>query len=96
MVVNFSDPVTSDNCGVASVVCVPASGSEFSLGTTTVSCTVTDNSGNTASCSFDITVKAVNAAPVANDDSYSTPADTALNVTAPGVLSMTLTSKVIP
>jgi len=44
VVVNFSDPVTSDNCGVAGVTCAPASAVAFPVGTTSVSCTVTDNS----------------------------------------------------
>jgi hypothetical protein len=54
----FDTPVTGDNCGVAGVVCVPASGSTFDLGTTPVVCTVTDNSGNTNSCTFTVTVSA--------------------------------------
>jgi VCBS repeat-containing protein len=86
-VVSFSVPLVTDNCGVAGTTCTPASGSLFPFGTTVVSCTVTDNSGNTASCSFTVTVKAVNAAPVANDDDYATDAGTTLTVTAPGVLS---------
>ena len=55
-VVNYTAPIGSDNCGVASVVCSPASGSAFPVGTTTVTCTVTDDNGNTAQCTFDITV----------------------------------------
>ena len=38
------------------VVCVPPSGTVFPLGTTTVMCTATDDSGNVATCSFAITV----------------------------------------
>jgi len=38
------------------VVCNPPSGSCFPLGVTTVTCTATDASGNTATCSFTITV----------------------------------------
>ena len=57
-----SAPVTwpmataTDNCGVASVVCNPASGSVFSLGMTTVTCTATDTGGNTTDCTFTVTV----------------------------------------
>ena len=40
-----------------SVVCVPASGSFFALGTTLVVCTATDASGNSNSCSFTVTVQ---------------------------------------
>src|SRR3989454_9021545 len=38
-------------------VCSPASGSTFALGPTTVSCTATDSSGNSASGSFTVTVR---------------------------------------
>lgn len=39
------------------VACVPASGSTFPIGTTTVDCTATDNSGNVASGSFSVHVE---------------------------------------
>jgi hypothetical protein len=54
--VTYSTPTISNNCSGASVVCTPASGSVFSLGTTTVTCVATDASGNTATCSFTVTV----------------------------------------
>ncbi len=54
-VVNFS-PVASDNCPGVVVTSSPASGSTFPIGTTTVSSTATDASGNTATCSFTVTV----------------------------------------
>ncbi|MBI5857527.1 MAG: HYR domain-containing protein [Sphingobacteriales bacterium] len=54
-VVNFTVNAT-DNCGAVSVVSVPASGSSFPMGTTTVNATATDACGMTASCSFTITV----------------------------------------
>ncbi|MGZ5081156.1 MAG: HYR domain-containing protein [Usitatibacter sp.] len=38
------------------VHCVPASGSTFAAGTTTVTCTATDASGNSATASFSVTV----------------------------------------
>jgi hypothetical protein len=53
-VVNFT-PTVTDNCS-ATYVCSPASGSAFPVGTTTVSCTATDTAGNTANCSFTVTV----------------------------------------
>ncbi|NOT62820.1 MAG: HYR domain-containing protein [Acidobacteria bacterium] len=58
-VVTYTTPTSTDNCGgTASVVCTPASGSTFSLGTSTVACIATGgiNSNNTASCSFTVTV----------------------------------------
>ena len=38
------------------MACLPASGSAFAKGTTAVTCTATDSSGNTASCAFNVTV----------------------------------------
>ena len=53
--VNFPAPVTPANCG-ATVVCTPPSGSCFPTGTTTVTCTASEPMGQTASCSFTVTV----------------------------------------
>jgi hypothetical protein len=47
----------SDNCGVASFVCTPPSGSAFATGTNVVTCTATDNSGNTTTATFRIIVR---------------------------------------
>ena len=55
VVVTFPAPVATDNVEVASVICSPASGSTFPLGTTTVTCTAADSTGNTAQCSFTVT-----------------------------------------
>ena len=46
----------ADNCGVTNVVSSMASGSTFPVGTTTVTNTVTDASGNTTTCTFTVTV----------------------------------------
>ncbi len=54
-VVPFTVTAT-DNCPGTTIVSVPASGSVFPLGTTTVTSTATDPSGNTATCSFTVTV----------------------------------------
>ncbi|MFY9570443.1 MAG: HYR domain-containing protein, partial [Blastocatellia bacterium] len=55
--VNYSSPPVSDNCSGAGLpVCNPPSGSAFPVGTTGVTCNVTDASGNPGSCSFNITV----------------------------------------
>jgi subtilisin-like proprotein convertase family protein len=56
--VTYPAPTVTDNCPGATVACVPASGSPFPVGTTAVVCTATDASGNTASCSFTVTVTA--------------------------------------
>jgi len=54
-VVNFTT-TASDNCPGVVVVCNPPSGSCFPVGVTTVTCTATDASGNTATCTFTISV----------------------------------------
>ncbi|MCC6485783.1 MAG: HYR domain-containing protein [Armatimonadetes bacterium] len=58
-VVEFSANA-SDDCGTPVVTCTPASGSAFPVGTTHVQCVADDGHGNTASCSFDVTVLAEN------------------------------------
>ncbi len=59
-VVNFLDPVGNDNCPLSTGSTVQigglASGSLFPVGTTTNTFEVTDGSGNTATCSFDIVI----------------------------------------
>jgi subtilisin-like proprotein convertase family protein len=54
--VTFPAPTASDNCPGVTTACTPPSGSTFPVGTTTVTCTATDASGNTASCSFSVTL----------------------------------------
>jgi hypothetical protein len=54
--VTYPAPTISDNSPGATLVCTPASGSVFPVGTTTVNCVATDTSGNTANCSFTVTV----------------------------------------
>jgi PKD repeat protein len=56
-VVEWDEPEAEDNCGIASLVCTPASGSVFPLGASEVTCVVTDISGNEASCTFTIVVQ---------------------------------------
>jgi HYR domain len=57
--VNFT-VTASDNCSGVTIVCknqdnqVVTSGQPFPVGTTTVTCTATDTSGNTATCSFTV------------------------------------------
>lgn len=45
-----------DNCSGTTIVCNPPSGSCFPAGVTRVTCTATDQTGNTATCSFTVTV----------------------------------------
>jgi hypothetical protein len=55
-VVNYPAPVALDNCPGVGVICNPPAGSCFPAGVTTVTCTATDATGNTATCSFTVTV----------------------------------------
>jgi hypothetical protein len=57
-IATYTPPVGTDNCAGATTVRTAglASGSVFPIGTTTVTHTVTDASGNSASCSFTVTV----------------------------------------
>ncbi|MCI0540381.1 MAG: DUF5011 domain-containing protein, partial [Verrucomicrobiales bacterium] len=56
-VVTFADPVFIGCVEPVTVVCDPPSGSEFPVGSTPVNCTATDAAGNTATCSFTVTVE---------------------------------------
>jgi hypothetical protein len=49
-----------DGCSATTIVCTPPSGSFFSIGTTPVLCTATDECGNVTSCSFNVTVTPTN------------------------------------
>jgi hypothetical protein len=57
-IATWTAPVGTDNCAGATTTQTagPASGSVFPIGTTTVSYTVNDAHGNSASCSFTVTV----------------------------------------
>ena len=56
--VSWPAPTATDNVdGSVLVVCTPASGSQFAVGSTTVQCSATDAAGNTATKSFKVTVQ---------------------------------------
>ena len=55
-VVTYSVSATDPDDTVASLACVPASGSTFPVGTTTVTCKASDAHGNTSSTSFTVHV----------------------------------------
>ena len=56
--VSYSPPTATDAADPnPAVVCVPASGTTFPAGTTTVTCTATDSSGNQSQVTFAITVQ---------------------------------------
>jgi hypothetical protein len=64
-VVTFS-PTATDNCPGVATSCLPPSGSNFAKGTTDVTCTATDESGNSTSCKFTVTVNDIEP-PALND-----------------------------
>jgi Tol biopolymer transport system component len=55
--VSYSASATDDVDPTPTVECSPASGSVFPIGTTVVSCTATDDAGNSASGTFNVTVR---------------------------------------
>jgi hypothetical protein len=63
VVVNYPAPTADDNCPGINISSSPASGTSFSIGTTTVTCTATDAAGNTNSCTFTVTVNAAEPVP---------------------------------
>lgn len=56
-IVKYKSPTSNDNCATEASACSPPSGSSFPLGTTTVTCDVSNASADRASCSFTVTVK---------------------------------------
>ena len=62
--VNFIASANDAGDGPVAVTCVPASGSLFPIGTTTVNCSATDSYGNTANGNFHVTVTADTTPPV--------------------------------
>ncbi len=55
--VNYTATATDNVDGAVAVTCAPPSGSTFALTTTTVNCSASDSSGNTANGSFTVTVQ---------------------------------------
>lgn len=55
-VITYTTPTPTDNCPGPTAACIPASGSTFMEGVTTVTCTATDAAGNTTTCTFTVTV----------------------------------------
>jgi len=57
-VVTYTKPAATDNVDASVTVnCSPASGSQFALGSTEVTCAATDAAGNKATSTFDVIVK---------------------------------------
>ncbi|MCH4823312.1 HYR domain-containing protein [Gramella lutea] len=103
-VVNFADPSLSDNCGATLTQTEgPVSGSQFPLGTTTITFEAIDNAGNTSTCSFSITVNdseapTINCPTDINQSVDTGSCDAVVNYTLPtasdnsGVVNLSLVS----
>jgi len=67
-IVTYTDPTATDLVdGTVAVSCIPVSGSTFSIGETTVTCSATDTAGNIATSSFTITVVDTTAPEIINE-----------------------------
>ena len=75
-VVEFTAQGNDSEDGAIAAVCTPASGSTFAITTSTVTCTVTDVAGATASGSFTVTV-------TNNPPTFTPPADITKVATSP-------------
>ncbi|MEP7336974.1 MAG: putative Ig domain-containing protein, partial [Acidobacteriota bacterium] len=76
-VATYATPTTSDNCPGSSVTCSPPSGSFFPVGTSSVTCTATDASPNSAdsSCGFTVTVNDTQAPTITCPANITAPND---------------------
>jgi hypothetical protein len=83
-VVTYPSPEATDSCSSVTTACVPASGSTFPAGTTTVTCTATDGCSNVATCTFTVTVST---APVAGNDTMGAVANHSASVSAAKLLA---------
>jgi len=91
-IANFNMPVTNDNCSAAlNVISTANSGQAFPVGITLVTMTVEDPTGNSASCTFAITVSdttapvLLNCPPNLTFTADVTSCEAAVNWTAPTV-----------
>ncbi len=66
-IVSWNPPLAIDNIvPLPVVVCNPATGSQFAIGSNTVTCTATDEKQNDAQCTFSVLVGKIQMFPVSN------------------------------
>jgi len=63
--------VTDDTDPNPTISCDPESGSLFPIGTTVVTCTAEDESGNISETTFNVIIKVINVAPICSESSPS-------------------------
>ncbi len=82
-VVDYPLPTATDNCpdGV-NIFCRPASGSSFPVGTTVVTCTVSDAAGNFVVCQFPVSVLDITPPTIACPSNQTVTLGSANNCTA--------------
>jgi hypothetical protein len=85
-IVSYVANATDDTDGAIAANCAPVSGSNFSIGNTTVTCSATDSSGNTATGSFTITVQDTTGPSI-----IGTPLDMIINATDSSGATVTYT-----
>ena len=71
-------PIATDITGTPIVTCDPVSGSTFALGTTVVTCTAEDSSGNKATATFTVTVNDTTAPSISSHANITRQATSAL------------------
>ncbi|MBK6425872.1 MAG: HYR domain-containing protein [Blastocatellia bacterium] len=86
-VVSFAATATDDAGCVATVACVPASGSFFPVGSTTVNCTATDAAGQMANCSFSVTIVDAQVPTITCPANLSVPATTTMGTTLGAIVN---------
>ena len=85
-VVSYTAPAgTDEQGGTATVACLPASGSTFAVGSTTVTCTATDAVGHTGSGTFSVNVSPL--VPTLSPTTSATPRPTASPALLPNTAS---------
>jgi lysophospholipase L1-like esterase len=90
--VTFNTPAGSNGQAPLTTTCTPASGTQFQVGTTSVSCTARDSStpAQTASCSFNVQVQGPARLQYTNFMTYGDSITAGVISTAPLVLSLDL------
>jgi hypothetical protein len=71
--VNYTVSASDAVDGPVPVTCVPASGTTFAIGVTTVNCSASDKAGNVGQASFTVTVTATDTTPPTTPTNLTTP-----------------------